>query len=402
MIQRQMGMLNSLWMLCLLAAMAAGGAGAAESPADVALASDLFQRGDVVGALPVYERLAAAEPANVVYAERLTICLAAQLTLLPAGKEREELLTRIHAAAERATALGSKNTILPGLLAWLQTDAAHTPDPQVEELRQAETAFGKGDLDGALVAYKAIAAKNPGSYAAHLYAGDVYYRKGDLAAASEWFGKAIAINPNVETAYRYWGDALAKAGDDKAALPYYIRAVVAEPYNQTALGGLRAWAKRTGAGLQPPQLPRPQVGLKDDGTGKGAQPSITLDQNMMSDKRAGAAWLAYAMNRIVWMRGKYLERNRGAAAYRHSLEEEVESLRMAAEVIQKDLPDAAQLPALRDLVRLSQDGMLEPYVLLNGVDQGIAQDYPAYREGHREQIAAFIDKYLVARPEAGK
>jgi tetratricopeptide (TPR) repeat protein len=218
-----------------------------------------------------------------------------------------------------------------------------------------------------------------------------------VKAAAEWFGKAIAIEPNEETAYRYWGDAIFKSGDDKAALAYYIRAVVAEPYTPSARAGLEAWAKRNGARLQPPMLPRPVVGLKDEGTGKGLQPSINLDPNILSDKRAGAAWMAYATNRIIWMKEKFQERNPGATAYRHSLEEEVDSLRLAVRIIQDDITEAGQLPALRDLVRLSQDGMLEPYVLLVGVDAGIAQDFPAWRDAHREQLAAFIDKYLLIR-----
>jgi hypothetical protein len=77
-------------------------------------------------------------------------------------------------------------------------------------------------------------------------------------------------------------------------------------------------------------------------------------------------------------------------------------LRFALKIIDKDLQQAAALPALQDLVRLSGDNMLEPYVLFNAADEGIAQDYAAYRAGHREQLARYIDQYLLVRPASGK
>jgi tetratricopeptide (TPR) repeat protein len=390
--------------LALCAILAASGRAFAAAPAeDVARANELYQRGNCEGALPIYERLAATEPNNVLFADRLGFCLYGMMDIQPAGKAREELIVRAQKEIERALALGDKDLVLPQMLANLKSDEVHQLNPERESLRQAEAAFGRGDIDAALAGYKAVAAINPRSYIAHVYAGDMYYRKGDVTAAGEWFSKAIAINPNVETAYRYWGDSLTKAGDNKAALTNFIGAVVAEPYNQYTIAALGNWAKRNGATLQAPQVPRPVVNLKDDGSGKGPQPGINLDQNLLSDVRSGAAWMAYALNRIVWMKEKYLQRNPGATAYRHSLDEEVESLRKAVDALhQEDLPAAAQLPALRDLLRISQDGMLEAYVLLNGVDAGIAQDYPAWRDAHREQIAAFIDKYIVVRGGTGK
>jgi len=400
--RRPVGMGNSWRLVCCGVLLAAGIGRAAEPQDDATLARQLYERADFLDAMPVYERLAAAQPENAVYAERLAFCLTANLQMLPAGQQREDMIVRARAEAERARKLGSNSGLLPSVTTALNSSAIHAPSSEEDELRDAEMAFGKGDLDAALAGYKAAAARHPTSYLAHLDAGDVYYRKGDIAGAAEWFGKAIAINPDIETAYRYWGDTLARSGDDKAALAYYIRAVVAEPYKQASRGGLQAWVKRNGATLQSPQLPRPKVGLKDDGTGKGPAPVINLDQNAMADPRAGAAWVAYAANRVLWLKGRYLERHPGETEYRHSLDEEVESLRLAVQVIQKDLPDAAQLPALRDLVRLSKDDMLEPYVLLNGVDAGIAQDYPAYRATHREQLAAFIEKYLIVRPPAGQ
>ena len=48
-------------------------------------------------------------------------------------------------------------------------------------------------------------------------------------------------------------------------------------------------------------------------------------------------------------------------------------------------------------MRLDKDGMIEPYVLLNAADRGIAQDYAAYRADHRDQLYAYIERYVVHR-----
>lgn len=400
MIHRRIIMKKYCLVLCAAFALSGGPAPAATPAEDAAQANQLFQQGKVDVALPIYERLAAGDRSNILFTERLALCLYAMMEVQPAGKTRDELIARALREVERASDLGSKYPLLLQLETRLRSEEVRKPNPEQESLRLAEEAFTKGDFDAALAGYKAVAASNPRSYAAHLFAGDVYFKRGDLPAAAEWYGKAISIDPNKETAYRYWGDAISRSGDDKAALAYYIRAIVAEPYTPNPRTALDAWAKRNGARLQAPLLPRPVVGMKDEGTGKGPQPTINMDPSILSDRRAGAAWMAYATNRMVWMTEKFLERNPGATAYRHSLEEEVESLRLAVRIIEKEIAEVAQLPALRDLVRISQDNMLESYVLLNGVDAGIAQDYPAWRDAHREQLVAFIDKYIVIRAAA--
>ena len=39
--------------------------------------------------------------------------------------------------------------------------------------------------------------------------------------------------------------------------------------------------------------------------------------------------------------------------------------------------------------------MIERYVLLNAADQGIAQDYPAYREKNREKLEQYLSDWVV-------
>jgi len=57
----------------------------------------------------------------------------------------------------------------------------------------------------------------------------------------------------------------------------------------------------------------------------------------------------------------------------------------------KDYPD----PGLEILVKLAASGLIESYVLLNRTDQGIAQDYAAYRSGYREKLRQYLEQYVV-------
>lgn len=385
---------------CLLLAMCGGAVHAAAAPSDDEAARELFERGDYVAALPFYERLVAVDLVNSVYAERVAFCLAAKMEPLPAGAQREQLLARALGEADRARRLGNGSITLQSLLGWLTSKGVHSPDSEEARFRAGEQAVDRGDLDAALVAYKAVAAQDPKSYLAHLYTGDVYFRMGDMVGAADWFGRAILIEPDSEEAYRYWADSIAVAGDDRGALPLYIRAVVAEPYKRESWASLHYWAERNGMQVLPPQLPRPDVWLRERADGDESQVSIDMDPGLQSDLIGRTAWLAYGLNRGTWMKGRFLENNPAARTYRHSLQEEAESMRVAFEVIRKDVPDLAQAPvAVRDLGRLVQDGFVEAYVLLVLADESIVQDYATYRRQHRAELARFIEKYMLQRVE---
>ena len=52
-------------------------------------------------------------------------------------------------------------------------------------------------------------------------------------------------------------------------------------------------------------------------------------------------------------------------------------------------------PDVSTLLKLHQAGMIEPYVLLNAADEGIAQDYAAYRERNRTKLEQYISEFIV-------
>jgi hypothetical protein len=55
-------------------------------------------------------------------------------------------------------------------------------------------------------------------------------------------------------------------------------------------------------------------------------------------------------------------------------------------------------PQLAGLQQLKRDGMLDCWIVLNGADPGIAQDYAAYREAHRDLLRRYLYVYLLHEP----
>jgi hypothetical protein len=52
-------------------------------------------------------------------------------------------------------------------------------------------------------------------------------------------------------------------------------------------------------------------------------------------------------------------------------------------------------PSLAKLKKLDDEGLLESYILLARPDQGIAQDYPAYRDQHRDKLRKYVVDYVL-------
>lgn len=384
-----------LWGLSLLLVVQlCTGSGVAASdtqPSEADAAAALYHQGDAVGALPLYERLAAQAPDNALYAERLAACLMMKFESLPTGEERNATIARAKAAAEHAKSLGDSSDLLQLILARVANPAA-AQNSMAPKLQAAEEAFARGDYDGALAGYQQVAALDASSYEARLFAGDVYFRKHDLKQAGDWFQKAIGVAPDRETAYRYWGDALVAAGDPGAALPKFIDALIAEPYDSKPWMALNRWAKDNGAVIRAPHVPVPAA--PQVSSGKAGEPGVIINVAPDVKQHSTAVWLAYSLSRAQWRTQTFAKRFPGEKDYRHSLPEEVESLQVAVSVLD---PASAGDAEFQDLVRLDKDNMLEPYVVLSAADEGIAEDYPGYRSGHRDVLRAYVEKYLVHR-----
>ena len=88
--------------------------------------------------------------------------------------------------------------------------------------------------------------------------------------------------------------------------------------------------------------------------------------------------------------------------YRHSLLEEAESLRLAADVLsskenlKKYEKEYKNDPDVTLLLKLYDAKMIEPYVLISAPDRDIAlNDYAPYREKHRDQLEAYFSQFIV-------
>ena len=373
--------------------------GAAKSDAEVQKedqqAEALFQQQNFLGALPLFEDLHQQRPESNVFRERLAMTLLAK-----AGTEAPTDATATRERARKllldAKASGDDSNLLQILLEKLSapSTAASSDKPKspgADALAKAEKAFSSGDLNGALVFYKQAAEADPKLYEAPLFAGDAEYKLKNYDEAGLWYARAIAIDPNRETAYRYWGDVLTHKGDQKAAQSKFIDAVIADPYSKTPWIGLKQWAESTHARLASPPITLPKQPVPD---AKG-NVNVTIDASTIGSPTSGA-WLIYSMSPTVWRSTEFKKHYPSETVYRHSLAEEAESLRSVIAVIKEQKIASDKLdPTLKSLMALEKDGMLECWILLNGADQGVAQDYASYRATHRELLHAYMDKYVV-------
>jgi tetratricopeptide (TPR) repeat protein len=356
-------------------------------------AAELFDAGNCEDALLLYESLAAADPASISYAERLAFCLMMKFAVSPEGPERTAFFERAKREAERAKSLGGDSNLLHTILERVNQPIGQPLDTAMQA---AETAFSKGDYEAALAGYMEIAARDPTSYQARLYAGDVYFRMNKLAAAGEWFQKAIAVDPNIETAYRYWGDALLGGSQPEAAMHKFIDGVIAEPYSRSSWMGLQQWAGKTGH-----ELAHPRIDVAAAPTSKSSDPAtkdVAINVNMDKEKDPAilAIWIAYSAHRALWRTEEFAKQFPNEKAYRHSLAEEAGAFQMMLAVMEAS-EGAGNLKneSLSNVTALGKDQMLEAYVLISAADEGIAQDYPAYRDAHRDVLHAYIEKYIV-------
>jgi tetratricopeptide (TPR) repeat protein len=381
-----------------LCAQTGAGSGATKNDAEVQKedlqAQALYQQQNFLGSLPLFEDLHQQRPDSNVFRERLAMCLLAKAaTEAPSDatvtRERAKKLLLENRAA------GDNSNLLRIVLEKLSTPstalAVMQKSPGAESMLKGEKAFSNGDLKKALELYKEAAEADPKLYEAALFAGDTEFKRKNYDEAGTWFAKAIAINPDRETAYRYWGDVLMQKGEQKAARGKFVDAVIAEPYSKASWVGLQQWANASNARLASPPITLPKQAVPDE---KG-NVRVTIDPSKAGDPASGA-WLVYSTQPMMWRSTEFKKRYPNETVYRHSLAEEAEGLRSVIAVVkEQNIPEEKLDPTLKSLLALEKDGMLECWILLNGADQGIVQDYAAYRATHRELLHAYLDKDVI-------
>ncbi|HLK02835.1 MAG TPA: tetratricopeptide repeat protein [Candidatus Acidoferrum sp.] len=354
-----------------------------------------------IEALPVFESLAKQHPDDPEVLFGWGACLVTHsATVADPDAARQE---RLHARQLllRAKELGKNSNLLLNLLDLLPADGSAPPFSSAtgadSAMRAGEAAFAKNDYDEAIKNYSHALELDPKNYDATLFVGDSYFAKKDFPNALIWYDRAIALNPNADSAYRYEADMLIKSGEMEKARARSIQAVVSNPYSQITWRALNYWATSNHLQLSQLKIKIPGgVERKDD-----QHINITLSPKV-SGASIDAAWAAYGMSRAYWMGDNFKKNFPKDPQYRHSLLEESESLKMAAEVLsgkgdrKKHASEYEKDPDVSLLLKLYDAKMIEPYVLISAPDRDIAlNDYAPYREQHRDLLEAYLSQFVV-------
>ena len=368
-------------------------------------AVELSKLGLYMQALPLFEKLHEEKPNDAGVLEGLSFATLAHSATLSDPAARKAEIIKARKFAVEAQAAGDNSNMLKTLLELPEdgSEPSFSSSPEVEAaMREGESAFAKGDQEAAIAAYNRALVLDPKQYSAALFLGDMYFKKGDHPHAGEWFLKAIQIDPNRETAYRYWGDDLVAQGKMNEAKEQFIKAVVAEPYVRISWMGLSQWAQRQKMTLKSPAI-NPPGKVEDKGKDeKGrSQTNITIDMSMLDskEKKDGTdAWFIYTLSKAVWHGERFQKEFPNEKEYRHSLAEEMDGFQMVVSQVREKQKkkEIKQLdPALASLVKLSDEGLLEAFILISRADPGIVKDYEAYRDLHREKIGQYISEWII-------
>ncbi|HEY5884586.1 MAG TPA: tetratricopeptide repeat protein [Pyrinomonadaceae bacterium] len=362
-------------------------------------AVDLINGIKYTEALPLLEQIVAAAPKDARMQFYLGFALQGQATTIKDDAARRALRVRARAAFLKAKELGINEPIIDGLIDAIPADGndSRTFSPHVEAnalMLQAESKFSQGKLDEALANYQRALKLDPNLYYAALFSGDVFTHKGDYAQAEIWYQKAISIDPMIETAYRYSATPLMKQRKHDEALGRYIEAFITQPYSRFALAGITQWAQVTNSTLAHPQIDVP-TDVTFDAKGNA---NINLDAAALTGKDDGSfAWLAYGGTRSTWRKEKFAKMFPGEAAYRHSLPEEVDALRSVLALATVDKKVKTLSPSLALLKKLNDEGLLEAYILLARIDEGLAKDYVPYLTTNRAKLIRYVREYVVRK-----
>jgi tetratricopeptide (TPR) repeat protein len=362
-------------------------------------ALELYDQNKFTEALPLLEKLAVELPKDLVIQERLASTVFVTAGGIENPEQRKQQRLRARALLLHAKELGDNSNLLQILLDAVPPDgseSAFSPDTKVEQvMRKAESAFESGDLAMAVEGYTQALVLDPKLYLAALYGGDTLFKMKQYDKAGDWFAQAIEINPNVETAYRYWGDSLMAEGKMSQARAKFIDAVVAEPYTKKSNIGIQQWAERNKVGFTVPRIQSPNS-IKPNAKGI----TLTVDSTALDRNDGSGAWMIADMSHMLWQSEKFKKEYPNEKEYRHSLKEESERLDLVAEALDQMLKDKKVKnldPNLAMLLKLKESGLVEAYILISAADQGITQDYAAYREQHRDKLRQYLDEIVVPK-----
>ena len=378
------------------------GQGTSDAERDRALRL-LWEEAKTAEALPLLEKLAKERPDDGQIAFSYGFALIGKVKLLKDPEARKQTRIEMRKWLQKAADLGIKDPILMSLLEQIPKDGG--PDEVFSSIKEADDAmrdgealYVNGNFAAAAEAYQRAFKADPKLYDAPLFTGDMYFKLGDNAKAEEWYMRAVQINPDKETAYRYSATPLLRSRKLEEAKSRYIDAVIAEPYNRMTWSGLGQWAEIAGV-----QLGHPRVDVPKTVKAGASNNEITVDPNdvdLKSDATGTSAWTVYGRHKTSWRSQEFVKAYPNESGYRHSLREEAAALQGVVEAVkqrQKENKITNLDLSLANLVKISDEGLLEPYILFALVDDGIAQDYREYRKTNRAKLKRYMGEYVTAR-----
>ncbi|MER3429722.1 MAG: hypothetical protein C4324_01530 [Blastocatellia bacterium] len=358
-------------------------------------AQELVNQKKFLEALPLLEKIAAAEPQNAAVQFDLgNALLVKSVTSVPA-EERRSFRLRARAAFVKSQELGNDTLLVRAFISSIPADGSDgegtSKNPASSAMVAAgEEEFAKNNYQKAIDYYQKALEFDSKNYYAALFIGDSYLQMNDFDKAETWYQKAIVIDPNLETAYRYSATPLMRQKKYDLALQRYIEAWITEPYNRFALNGLLQWGAVTGTKLAHPEITPPKIEIGPDGNSK-----TTVNVNPLSDD-GSMAWIAYVNTRQAWKNELFSKKFPKESEYRHTLAEEVEALRAVVKMAESFKPKKLN-HQIEMIKRLDSEGLLEAYILLASPDKGIAEDYEAYLQSNRAKLREYVNKYVVQK-----
>lgn len=365
----------------------------------------LIEKKNYIEALPLLEQLAAIEPNNAETQFYLGFALMAKTRTVSDKAEIKQLFIKARKAFLKSKELGNNSDLVEAFIEGIPENGEVPGFGETSEadklMKEAEAFFAQGKMDEALAKYQKAFELDPKNYYAALFSGDVYVTKSDYANAEIWYQKAIAIDPFRETAYRYSATPFMKQKKYERARERYVEAYIVEPFNKLAISGINQWSEATGIALGHPKIDIPA----NVSSGKNGDVNITL--GLKDDNGDGSfAWTAYGLARAKWQSNKnglsdeFKKAYPNEKTYRHSLAEELDALKTTVTVLKesmasKEKPIKKLHPQLEKLVKLSDDGLLEPYILMVLIDRDIFQDFKPYLTNNREKLRRYVVEYVL-------
>lgn len=347
----------------------------------------LLDQGKYLEAEPYLAKLVKAVPDSaelrVMYGTVLVV-KSKQISNNDEAKKAAALALEQFQAAKR---LGTNSKEVDDMITLLGGTPSTKPTTDIprSSFDQAEIKFAQSKYDEALPLYKKALEEDPKNYLAALYSADCLMQLGDYENAEKYYQKAIDIDPDRETAYRYSATYLMKQKKYDQARDRYIEAYIAEPYGGMSTRGISQWADATGAKLGHPKVDIPKFDYDTNG-----KPTTTMDGSSVTE--GSKAWLAYSLTRDSWHKDTFAKTFPKETKYRHSLREEAEALR---NVLASAKDQKLSHPQFDVLQKLESEGLLEAFILLAHPDNGIAEDYRAYRKDNRAKLRQYVLSYVI-------